>query len=413
MHPHDYYAPYSDEPKLHNRGAARPYIEPDWQANAAGHQLPVLSTVGRGPRGEGLEVGNVVNEDGTVSFALYSTLTGELVWQSPNLAPSKIEFLPTDFRDLAAGQPAPMDIKVTRGGITETTHAYLPCGEQGSLIYTLDAIVPWNRSQTYQTTVNDLIIYGNQHWNNGHKPMPKVNDIIVVKLQEEDKVVLAIADIVQVGSTSEDEIALDSPVVYVVRTMIDNVGPKGDKGDPGESDVHTWEASGQWFVGEGYGHSWNATRLGYDASDQEYGYVEPWAFICHVDEIEQFIPISYALEYPLYFSTTQPPLYESNYYASNGGSSFGGQLVSLSTAWSEWNGPSYVWAQADDGFDIYFCPRDNYTMPFSDEAEANAFVQEHPTYRMFGTYMIIDDPEHSEVINGSTLNPHRNEPTSM
>lgn len=234
MHPHDYYAPYSDEPKLHNRGAARPYVEPDWQANAAGHQLPVLSTVGRGPRGEGLEIGNVVNEDDTVSFALYSTLTGELVWQSPNLAPSKIEFLPTDFRNLAAGQPALLDIKVTRGGITETTHAYLPCGEQGSLIYTLDAIVPWNRSQTYQTTVNDLIIYGNQHWNNGHKPMPKVNDIIVVKLQEEDKVVLAIADIVQVGSTSEDEIALDSPVVYVVRTTIDNVGPKGDKGDPGE-----------------------------------------------------------------------------------------------------------------------------------------------------------------------------------
>lgn len=239
MHPHDYYAPYSDEPKLHNRGAARPYVEPDWQANAAGHQLPVLSTVGRGPRGEGLEIGNVVNEDDTVSFALYSTLTGELVWQSPNLAPSKIEFLPTDFRNLAAGQPALLDIKVTRGGITETTHAYLPCGEQGSLIYTLDAIVPWNRSQTYQTTVNDLIIYGNQHWNNGHKPMPKVNDIIVVKLQEEDKVVLAIADIVQVGSTSEDEIALDSPVVYVVRTTIDNVGPKGDKGDSGIFMVHT------------------------------------------------------------------------------------------------------------------------------------------------------------------------------
>lgn len=262
MHPHDYYAPYSDEPKLHNRGAARPYVEPDWQANAAGHQLPVLSTVGRGPRGEGLEVGNVVNEDDTVSFALYSTLTGELVWQSPNLAPSKIEFLPTDFRDLAAGQPAPLDIKVTRGGITETTHAYLPCGEQGSLIYTLDAIVPWNRSQTYQTTVNDLIIYGNQHWNNGHKPMPKVNDVIMVKLQEGDNVVLAIADIVQVGSTSEDEIALDSPVVYIVRTTIDNVGPKGDDGEPGILVVHANHdiESGSTYLDKTAGEICNAVQ---------------------------------------------------------------------------------------------------------------------------------------------------------
>ena len=403
MHPHDYYAPYSDEPKLHNRGAARPYVEPDWQANAAGHQLPVLSTVGRGPRGEGLEVGNVVNEDDTVSFALYSTLTGELVWQSPNLAPSKIEFLPTDFRDLAAGQPAPMDIKVTRGGITETTHAYLPCGEQGSLIYTLDAIVPWNRSQTYQTTVNDLIIYGNQHWNNGHKPMPKVNDIIVVKLQEEDKVVLAIADIVQVGSTSEDEIALDSPVVYVVRTTIDNVGPKGDKGDPG-SQVHVWEAEGNWYP-YNTGYSLGASRMFYHNDDD---CDMPFAFICHVTSLDQFIPVSF------YVSTqNQTRLSPSDQWKwedvfKNGVQ--GNKLVPLSIVFTEWYGPSYVYNAVDDGYDIYFCPLDGYSISFISEEDMNEFLEACPTYKMYGTYMLDEEYEHPTVVNGYDL---RTLPTPM
>lgn len=402
MHPHDYYAPYSDEPKLHNRGAARPYVEPDWQANAAGHQLPVLSTVGRGPRGEGLEIGNVVNEDDTVSFALYSTLTGELIWQSPNLAPSKIEFLPTDFRNLAAGQPALLDIKVTRGGITETTHAYLPCGEQGSLIYTLDAIVPWNRSQTYQTTVNDLIIYGNQHWNNGHKPMPKVNDIIVVKLQEEDKVVLAIADIVQVGSTSEDEIALDSPVVYVVRTTIDNVGPKGDKGDPG-SQVHVWEAEDNWYphildVGSQY----CAARTGYDADNKLY---IPLAFICHVTSLDQFIPMSF------YVSTYYPFDDRWEEMFMNGGNMASCyKLIPLGYIFTEWAGPSYVYNTVDDGYDIYFCPIDNNEIVLTTENDLNEFLESYPTYKMYGTYMLDEEYEHPTVINGWDI---RTEPTPM
>lgn len=392
MHPHDYYAPYSDEPKLHNRGAARPYVEPDWQANAAGHQLPVLSTVGRGPRGEGLEIGNVVNENDTVSFALYSTLTGELVWQSPNLAPSKIEFLPTDFRDLAAGQPAPLDIKVTRGGITETTHAYLPCGEQGSLIYTLDAIVPWNRSQTYQTTVNDLIIYGNQHWNNGHKPMPKVNDIIVVKLQEEDKVVLAIADIVQVGSTSEDEIALDSPVVYVVRTTIDNVGPKGDKGDPG-SQVHVWEAEADWYPYN------NGLQIGVS---KRFNLTVPLASICHVSSLDQFIPMSF------YVSTQARSLLNSSSEwewedAFRDGTVSGSKLVPLSFIFAEWYGPSYVYDAVDDGYDIYFCPFDGLDISFDSEEAMNEFLESYPTYKMYGTYMLDEEYERPAVVNGYDL----------
>ena len=82
--PHDYYDIHG-MPRLHNVGEGRPYLENDYHANDHGPQVPSLSTIGRGPRGEGLKVVNVVNENNTVSFALYSDLTGELVWQSPNL----------------------------------------------------------------------------------------------------------------------------------------------------------------------------------------------------------------------------------------------------------------------------------------------------------------------------------------
>ena len=61
--PHDY-----DDGRLHSRGNSRHYIEPDYIANEADDQLPLLSTVGRGPRGAGLTIGNLVNEDGEFSF---------------------------------------------------------------------------------------------------------------------------------------------------------------------------------------------------------------------------------------------------------------------------------------------------------------------------------------------------------
>jgi hypothetical protein len=222
MHPHDYYAPYSDEPHLHNRHAGRHYVEPDWQANAAGHQLPVLSTVGRGPRGEGLQVGNVVEGDGIESFALYSTLTGELLWQSPNLAPGDLSFNALPFDQLSAGQPAPIDIKWTRGGTTKTTHAFLPCGERGSFIYTLTEPLEKNQTDIYQVTMGQLVMYKRDTWPNHKKPNAKVNDIVMCNIYDEPEGmnVLAIGDVVNVGSRNNEEITESTPVQFVVRTEI-------------------------------------------------------------------------------------------------------------------------------------------------------------------------------------------------
>src|SRR5574344_2821521 len=126
--PHDWYPDGPEFPYLHNRYGGAAYLEPDYMANHADDQLPLLSTMGRGPQGEGLYVGNIINTDDTISFALYSTLTNELVWQSPNLAPAEISFQSADWRDLVPGVHANLDIIVKRGDVTETHEAYIPAG---------------------------------------------------------------------------------------------------------------------------------------------------------------------------------------------------------------------------------------------------------------------------------------------
>lgn len=137
-YPHDYYDtptyPHPGAPHLHNRGEARPYIEPDWYASHHDAQLPALSTIGRGPRGEGFYVDDVVNEDGVITFSLKSTITGEVAWQSPNLAPASITIESPEDVDVAAGVNSYMVVTVSRDGASKSTTVPVPCGERGSLI---------------------------------------------------------------------------------------------------------------------------------------------------------------------------------------------------------------------------------------------------------------------------------------
>lgn len=222
--PHDYYDIHG-MPRLHNVGEGRPYLENDYHANDHGPQVPSLSTIGRGPRGEGLKVGNVVNENNTVSFALYSDLTGELVWQSPNLDPGTLDFYPADFRDLTAGQPAPMDIVHTRGGVTKTTTAYLPCGERGSLVFLLGGrSVPRVPSDTYQTTAEELMIYGHRVWPNDNKPLPHVNDIVFFRYTDGDETGFAFGTIETVGTRNNEETVPSTPIVYTARVFVPCTG---------------------------------------------------------------------------------------------------------------------------------------------------------------------------------------------
>ena len=282
-YPHDYYrhGPEGhhgspDRPDLHNRFEGAPYLEPDYIANEADDQLPLLSTMGRGPRGEGLYVGNVVDEDGNVSFALYSTLTNELVWQSPNLAPAQLEFRSADWHNIVPGVHTNLDIIEHLGGVTKTHTAYLPAGAVGSRVYLLNREVERSKDDTYEATVDELSVYGRLEYQN--KPTPRPNDIVFFEYTTPTSRGIAFGTIEEVGRigrtaepVAETELK-DGSVVFTARTFIEipavsisesgewlvdgkptgassigergpqgemgpqgKQGPKGDKGDKGET----------------------------------------------------------------------------------------------------------------------------------------------------------------------------------
>lgn len=222
--PHDFYKYDPDHPELHNRGEGRHYLEPDWHATHMDAQLPALSAIGRGPRGEGLFVGATVNQDGEISFTLNSTLTGEVVWESPNLAPPEIEFNTVSWRDLVPGVAAPLDITVKRGGVTKTTKAWLPAGQVGSLVYLLGGDpVQVRNDHTYTTTVADLTIFGKKQYQN--KPAPRPNDIVMFQYVDDDGRGLGVGIVENVGGTTREnyqggDIPTPTNVVYTCNIYI-------------------------------------------------------------------------------------------------------------------------------------------------------------------------------------------------
>lgn len=242
MIPHD----YGEIPDLHNIGEGAAYVEPDYWADDVDDQLPLLSTVGRGPRGVGLYVGNVKSTSDEVSFGLYSDETGELVWQSPNLAPAQISFKSTDWKDIVPGVAADLDITVAQGGATETYTAYLPAGQPGSLIYLLSVEQTRSKDDTYTVSVDELTIYGKADYPS--KPVPRANDIVFFKYKTSGEYGFAFGTIeaVEKGqATFTARTFIPIPPVTIGSngnwyvdgkdTKVQAKGEKGDKGDKGDT----------------------------------------------------------------------------------------------------------------------------------------------------------------------------------
>lgn len=174
--PHDY-----GDGRLHSRGNSRRYIEPDYIASECDDQLPLLSTVGRGPRGAGLSIGNLVNEDGEFSFGIYSDLTGEQVMQTPNLSAGRI-YVSSKPEEPVAGETVVMDIQVKQGDVSSHYQVPIPAGSTGSRIFMVSSeLEEGGKGHAYQVQVSDLMVYGmdNQGWSNW--PTPRVNDVCVFK----------------------------------------------------------------------------------------------------------------------------------------------------------------------------------------------------------------------------------------
>ena len=241
--PHDYYN--GDRPDLHSRGNSRPYIEPDYIANEADDQLPLLSTVGRGPRGAGLSIGDLVNEDGEFSFGIYSDLTGEEVMHTPNLSAGRI-YVSAKPDVPVAGDTVVMDVQVKQGGISNHYKVPIPSGATGSRIFMSSTeLEDGGKGHAYSVQVSDLMVYGSDGTGWKDMPAPRVNDVVVFKAS--GKLGFGTIEAVENGSA-----VFTSQVLFDVlqklsigengHWLIDGVdtgtmaqGPKGDKGDKGDS----------------------------------------------------------------------------------------------------------------------------------------------------------------------------------
>ena len=248
--PHDY-----DDGRLHSRGNSRHYIEPDYIANEADDQLPLLSTVGRGPRGAGLTIGNLVNEDGEFSFGIYSDLTGEQIMQTPNLSAGTIAVsaMPTEP---VPGETVEMTVSVSQGGKVSRYVVPIPAGAHGSRFFAVTTELEYGgKGHAYQVPIDDLMVYGlkREVWDSW--PIPRVNDMCIFKagtalgfgtietVQDgmvtfTSQVMFDVMQHITIGENGnwvvegEDTgVAAQGP-----RGEQGPAGPKGDKGDKGDPD---------------------------------------------------------------------------------------------------------------------------------------------------------------------------------
>ena len=183
MYPHDYHDPHDHHPHMHNRGEGRPYIDPNVDSFKHDAALPVLSSIGRGPKGRGIYS---VWDPETCVLKIYDDENDELkcsvVLDSPKVTISQPH-------DVYPGQNAELDITVEQGDITTVYPVMLPCGEPGSHIFTYNNSVGYYEEHTtsespYRTliwvsvdSIAEDIVYDDYTYSS---PAPRVNDKVFI-----------------------------------------------------------------------------------------------------------------------------------------------------------------------------------------------------------------------------------------
>lgn len=257
--PHDYYDHKHDRPFLHSDNHAH-YLDDGRLGDDYDSVLPVLSTIGAGPRGNGVYAKLIQDDASGFVFGIFDEKTHELLVQSPNLANPYVSV------DVPDHEPVPGEIvhcylNVSQGGHLNTYDIEIPYGSIGSRIYCLAEPVDRTHDDTYFISEDLLYFYGEQTWRyhystdqlteskfrTGSKPAVRTNDIIILQIKDNGIPALTFGTV---------EAVEDGLVVFTCRTMIkpmvpsigsnghwyvDEIdtginaqGPKGDKGPQGE-----------------------------------------------------------------------------------------------------------------------------------------------------------------------------------
>ena len=273
MYPYEPYsgthpAPYWLRDDCH----AKHYREPDMNSFSCDDQLPLISSIGRGPRGAGITAKLLKDTDTEFIFSLVDDVTGEQVFQSPNLAPTIVSVTAPNHKPVP-GEAYPITFHMRRGTDISDYTVEMPPGATGSLIYCLEDPIKfkvpsdewtdrpqietnmWTEfgklyDETFVTTVDHLLIYGRSDWKG--KPFPRVNDIIFCPYYAEKQDGYSIG--VSFGTIEAVE---NGTVVWTARTFVPSSdiglsengtwiingkdsgfvakGEKGDKGEQGET----------------------------------------------------------------------------------------------------------------------------------------------------------------------------------
>ena len=273
MYPHEPYSGHHPAPYwLRDDCHSKHYREPDMNGFSCDDMLPMISSIGRGPKGAGVTATILKNTATDFMFALINDETGEQFFQSPNLAPTIVSVTAPDH-DPVPGEAYPITFHMRRGTDIEEYTVEMPPGATGSLIYCLEDPIKfkvppdvesdkpqretnmWTEfgklyDETFVTTVDHLLIYGRADWKG--KPFPRVNDIIFCPYYAESQTGYSIG--VSFGTIEAVE---NGTVVWTARTFVPSSdlklsekgtwvingkdsgfvskGEKGDKGDTGET----------------------------------------------------------------------------------------------------------------------------------------------------------------------------------
>jgi hypothetical protein len=159
----------------HHGDITHPQIDPDYIANEADDQVPVLSTIGRGPKGTGVYAEVTDDDTDAFSFRIASSETDETVLQSPNLAAGTVSVRRPEHVPVP-GEVTYADFTVSRDGVTHTYSVPLPPGVEGSRNYTTKTVKAKKAGNLYGFGINELAFAGDPDWIS--KPKPRVNDIL-------------------------------------------------------------------------------------------------------------------------------------------------------------------------------------------------------------------------------------------
>lgn len=219
--PHEYYDKDYGEWNLHSYHNSRLYEDPDMDyiASEADDQLPLLSTIGAGPRGAGIYPVIEQDEDtGHYVIHFRSDVTNEDVAVTPDLDPGRPRITFSDPKTWHENQDGLMHFSWYRGG----KEAYskdipLPHGAHGSRIYISKDVKDYNEEQVYSEPTCDLYIYGLQKWEN--KPAPRPNDIVIFPLHKDNSYLVGFGTI-EATKRKADIRTSDDKTYWTCRTAV-------------------------------------------------------------------------------------------------------------------------------------------------------------------------------------------------